>query len=271
INHHPLSHSQTTQFVPRRQLKGSQHPSPTRRNGIPPRLQRSSPAAERRSLPSFRLRARNRSPIREPAHDRHHDTAARRRGPLDRAERARLQHRRRQGHLDLHPDPQEAPERQRRRPLHPSRRHLRCPHGAPGSHSPHLPGIQARNAIRQLARPPLAHGLGHPPQGPPLGEPAHGLAVVGRHDAGHQTQLQVQGGRHPLCREARVRVLCPGAAVEADQAQGVRQQLFVLAQEAQAHSDQVERDRVGAISLYGVSLVYKTFQRPFVPHGRPET
>ena len=41
-----------------------------------------------------------------------------------------------------------------------------------------------------LARPPLAHGLGHPTQRASMGEPTDGVAIIRRLDARHTLELQ---------------------------------------------------------------------------------
>lgn len=41
-----------------------------------------------------------------------------------------------------------------------------------------LPPLEARHAIRYLAPAPLADGLGCVAEGPPLGKPSDGLAIV---------------------------------------------------------------------------------------------
>jgi hypothetical protein len=65
-----------------------------------------------------------------------------------------------------------------------------------------LPTLQNRHTVRELAQPSLAHGLGHPLEGPPMGEPSYGLAIIRRFHAGHTYQLQEQGGCDCLCGEA---------------------------------------------------------------------
>lgn len=73
----------------------------------------------------------------------------------------------------------------------------------------------------------MAHGLGYPVQGTPMGEPFDGLAIFGRFHARHTSELQVQGGRDQVCGEARIRVLCSGAKFEEDHPQSIRKQLFM--------------------------------------------
>ena len=58
----------------------------------------------------------------------------------------------------------------------------------------YLPPDKARLAVRYLALTPLAYGLGYPAEGSPVGEPAHGMAVFCRWNAGHPPQVQYQGG-----------------------------------------------------------------------------
>lgn len=63
----------------------------------------------------------------------------------------------------------------------------------------HLQAHQDSHTIRRLERLTLADGLGRPPQGPPMGEPTHGLAVVGRLHERPPDTVQVQGGCHQVC------------------------------------------------------------------------
>jgi len=63
--------------------------------------------------------------------------------------------------------------------------------------------LQARkdsNTVRQLARRLMAPGLGHPTEGPPMGEPSDGLAIVWRQHARHKVDVQDERGRY-LVRE----------------------------------------------------------------------
>lgn len=73
-----------------------------------------------------------------------------------------------------------------------------------------------------------------------MGEPFDRLAIFGRFHAGHSHQLREQGGRHSLRREAGLRILCSGTQLSQVCSQGVRQQLPVLCQEAQAHQDEID-------------------------------
>lgn len=78
-----------------------------------------------------------------------------------------------------------------------------------------------------------------------MGKPFDGLAILGRFHARYSSQLQEQGRRHPLCREARLRVFCPGTQLSKDFSQGICQQLSLLSKEAQAHQDEINGSALG--------------------------
>jgi hypothetical protein len=66
------------------------------------------------------------------------------------------------------------------------------------NHSQHLQAYQDSHTIRRLERLALANGLGRSAQGPPMGEPAHGLAVVCRLHERPPDTVQIQGGRYQV-------------------------------------------------------------------------
>ena len=118
--------------------------------------------------------------------------------------------------------------------------------------SQHLQALEDSYTVWHLERITLAYGLGCPSQGSPMGEPAHGLAVICRLHEWTQDRVQVQGGCHQLCQQAGLRVLCPGAQQTEVCPQGLCQPLYSQPQEAQDCIDQI---RVG-FRGQGAAYVY---------------
>lgn len=104
----------------------------------------------------------------------------------------------------------------------------------------HLSPHKDRHPIRRLARTQVAHRLGCSLQGPQMGEPAHGLAVVRRRHAGHSPRLQLQGRRDCICEQAGLRVLRAGAQRAQARAQGLRDPVRVQPWQAEAGEDEVK-------------------------------
>lgn len=105
----------------------------------------------------------------------------------------------------------------------------------------HLQARQDRHTVRKLDVGTLAHGLGCARQGPPMGEPSHGLGIVCRLHERTPTPVQVQAGCYQLCQQAGLRVLCPGAQRSQVRSQGIRQQLHTRPRKVEAGQDKVKR------------------------------
>jgi hypothetical protein len=63
----------------------------------------------------------------------------------------------------------------------------------------HLQARKDSHTIRQLARKLMADGLGHSSEGPPMGEPLDGLAIVWRQYARHEVDVQDERRRYFVC------------------------------------------------------------------------
>lgn len=123
--------------------------------------------------------------------------------------------------------------------------------------SKHLQAGQACHSERHLDWNQVADGLGCAWQGSPMGESSDGMAVVGRFHARDAHPLQVEGGRHRLRRQAGLRVLRSRTQRAKDRAEGLCQQLLMVAEEAEAYPDKVTYSSHGSRPMTGgASCIY---------------
>lgn len=103
----------------------------------------------------------------------------------------------------------------------------------------HLQAHKDCHPIWQLELFTLADGLGCSTQGPPVGEPSHGLAIVGRLYEWPSDTIQVQGGRHQICQQAGLRIFRSGAKPAQICPQGLCQSFHTRSRKAQDRLDQI--------------------------------